>query len=384
MTTEIQTRMSKNEDSHEVKLYPILSPIAWVYKMVAWVRNRLFDWNILPSESFDVPVVSVGNITVGGTGKTPHTEYLVRLFSDASYRVAVLSRGYKRHTHGFRLVTMSSSSTEVGDEPLQIKRKFPTVMVAVDADRRRGIRRLMAQSPGLDVILLDDAYQHRYVTPAVSILLTNYRRMIYEDKMLPVGRLRESVAEKARANFVIVTKCPDDLKPIDYRLLSKHLDLYPYQNIYFTGLRYDRLEPVFPSDIEECVTVEQLHETQCDVLLVAGIASPALFVDYIHRYTDRAKLWSYGDHHEFSQREIRKMEEWLAATIDQGGRGVVIVTEKDAVRLLDNPKIPLLLKQHLYYLPLRVHFMLEQAQAFNAQVKDLVLRYRRSAIQGKK
>ncbi len=371
------------EEGRGVKLYSVLAPLAWLYKIAVWFRNRMFDWKILPSESFDVPIVSVGNITVGGTGKTPHTEYLVRLFSDASYRVAVLSRGYKRHTHGFRIVSMSSTAAEVGDEPLQIKRKFPTVTVAVDVNRRHGIRKLLSQVSGIDVVLLDDAYQHRYVTPAFSILLVNHERMIYEDKMLPVGRLREPESEKSRANIVIVTKCPDSLKPIDFRLISKHLNLYPYQSIYFSGLHYGRLSPVFASECKTILAIEELSALSDEILLVAGVASPDLFEQYIGKYAQNTLLWTYHDHHEFSSRELRKMNDWVAASLEKGESGVVIVTEKDAVRIIDNPNVPELLKQHLYYLPMKVRFMQDQGASFDMLVKELVEHYRRSVIQRK-
>ncbi len=376
--------MNNRQESSGIKYYPLLAPLAWLYGVIVWFRNRLFDWNILSSESFDVPVISVGNITVGGTGKTPHIEHLIRTFSDASYRVAVLSRGYKRHTRGFKLVTMTSTAAEVGDEPLQIKHKFSTVTVAVDANRRRGIRKLTEQTHGIDIVLLDDAYQHRYVTPSTSILLTSYERMIYADKLLPVGRLREPVVEKSRANIVIVTKCPETLKPIDYRLLAKHLNLYPYQSLYFTGLHYDELKAVFPTENPTRVTVEQLRDTPGETLLVAGIASPGLFAEYISRFTPHTRLWSFGDHHEFTSRELRKIEKWIATSVESGGRGHVIVTEKDAARLLDCPRVPSLLKSHLYYLPLRIHFMLEQETAFNNQIKESVVRFRRHVIQKKK
>ena len=376
--------MNNRQETSGIKLYPILVPFAWLYGIGVSIRNRLFDWNILPTESFDIPVISVGNISVGGTGKTPHIEHLIRTLSDASFRIAVLSRGYKRHTRGFRLVSMASTTTEVGDEPLQIKHKFPTVTVAVDANRRRGIRKLSERTPDIDIILLDDAYQHRFVTPALSILLTSYERMIYEDKLLPVGRLREPIEEKARANIVIVTKCPEALKPIDYRLLAKHLNLYPYQNLYFTGLRYDELKPIFPAENTEHITTEQLRNEPNDVLLVAGIASPELFAEYIGKYTPRTQLWKFGDHHEFSSKDLRKIEDWITASVEKGGRGYVIVTEKDAARLLNCPRVSSLLKQHLYYLPMHVHFMLEQEPVFNNQIKESVIRFQRRVIQKKK
>lgn len=343
----------------------------------------MFDWNILPSENFDVPVISVGNITVGGTGKTPQVEYLIKMLSASSYRVAVLSRGYKRNTRGFRLVTMSSTAAEVGDEALQIKRKFPTAVVAVDANRRRGIARLIKQMPDIDVVLLDDAYQHRFVTPAISILLTSYNRMIYEDKILPVGRLREPIGEKSRANIVIVTKCPEELKPIDFRLLSKHLNLYPYQSLYFTSLQYEQLAPVFPAEKPKPLTVEQLRESHGEVLIACGIATPEPFIEYLEQYASRTKVWRCADHHDFTARELKKIEEWIVASTEQGGDGYVIVTEKDASRLIDNLKVPAAVKQHLYYLPVHIHYMLDQEQAFNTQIKNMLTRFRRGVAQRK-
>ncbi len=366
------------------KLYPLLAPAAWLYGAIVWIRNRLFDWNLLPSKSFDIPVISVGNLTVGGTGKTPHIEYLIRMLTGTSYRVAVLSRGYKRHTHGFRLVTMTSTAADTGDEPLQIKRKFPTTIVAVDANRRRGISRLLQQSPDIDVILLDDAYQHRSVVPAISILLTGYNRMIYEDKLLPVGRLREPISEKSRANIVIVTKCPDSLKPIDYRLLSKYLNLYPYQSLYFSGLQYDELKPVFPNGNAKLISLEQLNEPQSNTLIICGIAYPQPFIEYIEQYVPQPEVWKYGDHHEFSAQELKKAEAWVNASYERGNKSHIIVTEKDAARLIDNPDVPKPLKEHLYYLPLRIHYMLEQQEAFDTQIKDMITRFRRRMVERKK
>lgn len=376
--------MSSQQSTTEIKFHPLLAPLAGLYGMVVWIRNRLFDWNILPAESFNIPIISVGNITVGGTGKTPHIEHLIHALSESSFKIAVLSRGYKRHTHGFRLVTMSSTAAEVGDEPLQIKHKFPTTTVAVDTNRRHGIHKLMEQVPDIDLVLLDDAYQHRYVTPSMSILLTSYERMIYDDKLLPVGRLREPVDEKSRANIVIVTKCPDSLKPIDYRLLAKHLNLYPYQSLYFTSLLYDELKAVFPTENSRRITVEQLHEKSDEILLVAGIASPQLFAEYIGKYASHTQLWTFGDHHEFTPRDLRKIEKWIADSDEKGEHGYVIVTEKDAARLLHSPHVSSLLKSRLYYLPMRIHFMLGQEAAFNQQIKESVIRFRRQMIQKKK
>ena len=228
-----------------------LLPLSWLYAGVVKLRNKLFDWGYLRSKSFPVPILCIGNLAVGGTGKTPHTEYLIRLLSDSGFRVATLSRGYKRRTQGFLLSSPERTAEELGDEPFQMSRKFPEVTVAVDANRCRGIAQLLQLSPTPEVILLDDAFQHRYVKAGLYILLTEYNRLWCDDAVLPAGRLREPCQGKDRAQIVIVTKCPDHLKPIDYKMVSKQLQLYPYQQIYFSRLRYGALTPLFPNSIQK-------------------------------------------------------------------------------------------------------------------------------------
>lgn len=223
-----------------------LYPLAWLYGLVAWIRNKCFDWGLLRSRSFHAPVIGVGNLAVGGTGKTPHTEYLIRLLQD-SYRVAVLSRGYKRKTKSFVLADANSTAATIGDEPYQMKQKYPETVVAVDGKRSRGIGRLLSlREPFVDVVLLDDAFQHRYVKPGLNILLTDYHRLFCDDTLLPAGRLRESMAGKDRAQIVVVTKCPADMKPIEYNIIAKRMALFPYQWLYFSTLRYGNLQPAFP------------------------------------------------------------------------------------------------------------------------------------------
>ena len=210
-----------------IKINESLLPLSFLYGIGVKFRNMLFDIGILKSRSFDVPVISVGNITVGGTGKTPHVEYLVQLLKD-EFQVAVLSRGYKRRSRGFVLADDESSMEDLGDEPYQIKSKFPNVKVAVDKDRCHGIMMLTDDDRGkndVDVVLLDDAFQHRYVKPGISILLVDYHRLIIYDKLLPAGRLREPLSGKNRADIVIVTKCPADLRPMEYRVITKAMNL---------------------------------------------------------------------------------------------------------------------------------------------------------------
>lgn len=240
-----------------------LLPLSWLYAGVVKLRNKLFDWGYLRSKSFPVPILCIGNLAVGGTGKTPHTEYLIRLLSDSGFRVATLSRGYKRRTQGFLLSSPERTAEELGDEPFQMSRKFPEVTVAVDANRCRGIAQLLQLSPTPEVILLDDAFQHRYVKAGLYILLTEYNRLWCDDAVLPAGRLREPCQGKDRAQIVIVTKCPDHLKPIDYKMVSKQLQLYPYQQIYFSRLRYGALTPLFLNSIQKG---EETYHTEGEVM----------------------------------------------------------------------------------------------------------------------
>ena len=223
-----------------------LLPLSWLYGLGVGFRNLLFEMGILKSRSFSTPVISVGNITVGGTGKTPHVEYLVRLLKDQA-KVAVLSRGYKRKTSGFVLADKDATVRSIGDEPFQMKTKFPNVTVAVDRKRTRGIDKLTSGDyvKDIDVILLDDAFQHRYVKPGINILLVDYHRLIIYDKLLPAGRLREPVVSKNRADIVIVTKCPKDLKPMEFRVITKAMSLYPYQQLFFSTHEFEALRPVF-------------------------------------------------------------------------------------------------------------------------------------------
>ena len=234
-----------------IRINEWLSPLSWLYAIGVETRNALFDMGILPSRSYDIPIINIGNITVGGTGKTPHVEYLVQLLS-RDYKVAVLSRGYKRRSKGYVLATPESRVEDIGDESWQMKHKFPNIYVAVDANRRRGIERLMHDDATRDVevILLDDAFQHRYVKPGMNILLVDYHRMITDDRLLPAGRLRENVSAKRRANMVIVSKCPHDITPMGFRVIQSALQLQPFQQLYFSTLRYSDLRQMAGSKAE--------------------------------------------------------------------------------------------------------------------------------------
>jgi len=353
------------------KINKWLYPFAWVYGLIMALRNKLFDWGFFSSETFPVPVISIGNITVGGTGKTPHTEYLIGLLSE-KYRVAVLSRGYKRKTRGFILANEQSNSSHIGDEPLQIHRKFPAVLVAVDANRRRGIRNLLSlpenQKP--DVILLDDAFQHRYVKPSLSILLTDCNRPFYDDFLLPAGRLREKPENHKRADLIICTKCPENFNSDDYKIQTDKINLQTHQQLFFSSYRYKNIKPVFPeSNPQEDDYLEHLSIENCKFLLIAGLADPSGIIEYVKKYNPDLEIIVYPDHHEFTQNDIRMMTNFINTNLDRNKR--IITSEKDAMRLINNPFVPNEIKSFFHYLPIEV-FIRFNEELFKQKIENHV------------
>lgn len=358
-----------------IKRHWSLAPATFIYKMVTGVRNKLFDWKILPSEEFDLPVISVGNLTVGGTGKTPHTEYLIRLLKDRS-KIALLSRGYKRKTKGFRLATPSSTSLEIGDEPYQIKTKFPEIHVAVDADRRHGIHQLCTEeaSNDVEVVILDDAFQHRYVRPSINIVLMDYNRPIYEDALMPTGMLREPASSLDRAHIVIVTKCPQDIRPIDFRVVAKNLELRPYQQLFFTTFKYGELRAFAAPNEQKPLSSLALHT---HILLVTGIASAEPLIARLRQHTQQITHMEYGDHHDFTRAELRDIKKTFDSIT--ASEKIIITTEKDAARLSAYP-IDESISNNLYVLPIEVEFLQNQQETFNNYITDYVSKNSRNRI----
>lgn len=350
----------------------LLYPIAIIYGIIIYIRNKMFDFGVLSTYEFDIPVISVGNITVGGTGKTPHIEYLVGLLH-GNFKIATLSRGYKRKTRGFLLANENSKCADIGDEPKQIKHKFSSIAVAVMADRVKGINTLCDKFPTLEVVLLDDAFQHRYVKPGLSILLLDYNRPVNEDHYLPYGRLRESMYQMKRANIVIVTKTPEDLKPIEKRIIYKNLKLFPYQNLYFTTIEYGKLTSVLSNE-KETIPISEGTKQFDSVLLVTGIANASLLKEYVSERTEKLVHLNYADHHKYTAKEIKKISEVYMKM--QGERKIVITTEKDAMRLIEN-KIEEKLAKRLYYLPMKIKFVHNDADEFNKQIIGYVKKNKR-------
>lgn len=313
----------------------LLFPFAILYQLITGFRNFLFDKNIIKSHQFELPVICVGNLNVGGTGKTPQIEYLIRLLSD-KYKVATLSRGYKRLSKGFVLANKNETAQTLGDEPYQFFSKFKNIQVAVDADRKNGIQNLLNSDNKPEIILLDDAYQHRKVKAGFYVLLTSFNDLYVNDYLLPTGNLRESRSAADRANVIIVTKCPKNLSENEQLLIRKKLNIKPNQNLFFSLIDYD--EFVFSENKK--INLETINSQE--KLIIAGIANPKPFFEYLKRNNDATIL--FADHHDFSENDIQNIK-------NQAQNKLIITTEKDFVRLkihsLDN----------LYYLPIKSSFI---------------------------
>ena len=352
----------------------LLLPFSLVYGTVVFIRNKLFDAGFLSSEKFPFPVISIGNITAGGTGKTPHVEYLVSILKD-EFRVAVLSRGYKRKSTGFTVADINSKVSEVGDEPLQIKRKFPEAEVAVSSGRVKGIRKLLNYNNKIQAVILDDAFQHRWVNPGVSILLVDYNRPVYRDRLLPAGYLRESVSSKERASIVIVTKCPPGIKPIERRIIRKDLNLFPWQSLYFTSFSYGDTLPVF-SEARGFPRKGSIPETT--LLMVTGIATPSVFRNYLRGISEKIIQLSFPDHHNYTRRDIKRIEKaWRSI---EGNNKILVTTEKDAVRFSELAGIDPEIKKNMYYIPLKITFVEKNSSTFNKQILDYVRKNKKHHI----
>lgn len=336
-----------------------LAPAAFIYGIGITVRHKLFDWGILRSRQYDIPIICVGNITVGGTGKTPVTEMLIRRLSE-SFRIAVLSRGYKRKTKGYLEVEPGMSFLKTGDEPKQIKRRFPDVVVAVCEKRTEGIDRIRAQHPEVDLIIMDDGFQHRYVEPWVNIVLMDYTRPVYQDHLLPWGTLRDRVSQLERAHYILVTKCSPDINPLDRRIVRKSLKMYPYQNLYFCYTAKGQPAAMFPDAAARTLA------PGAKVIAMSGIGNPAAFEECLGGRFDVVATLEYPDHHPYRSRDLKDMEQALR---DFPG-SVIVTTEKDAVKLMNSKKIPAAIREKMFYQPIKVSFVEDTEFDFISKLKN--------------
>ncbi len=348
-----------------------LWPFSVIYGIVVGIRNWCFDKGILRSKSYEMPIISVGNLAVGGTGKTPHTEYLIRLLKD-KYQIATLSRGYGRKSSGFVLADEKSTAKIIGDEPFQMWQKFRNIKVAVCESRCNGVEKLMSQFADLQVVLLDDAYQHRYIKSGLSVVLTDYNRPLATDNLLPMGRLREPKKNINRADVVIVTKCPADLSDAEMSKIAQSLHLGDKQELFFSTLQYENLHPLF---VKNAAALENTDLRNKTVLLLTGIAHPELITNYLSNYAKEVVPMTYSDHHSFSDADFLKIEERFCAI--PSDEKIIVTTEKDAARLR-NFCFAQHVMENVYTLGIKVEFLQQKEEIFNKKILDYVEKNRRS------
>lgn len=345
----------------------LLRPLSFIYGVIISLRNYLFDHGLVKSISFPFPVICVGNITVGGTGKTPHVEYIAGFLSK-SVSTAVVSRGYMRSGKGFRIVKPSDSADLTGDEPLQIASSLPDVIVAVDSDRANGIRKVVEINPGINAVILDDGFQHRSVKAGLNILLTDYGRLMSRDHLLPRGRLREDISGAARANVIVVTKTPAEITPEEINDLRTEISPLSHQSFFLTTLEYGELKPVFCNEKNKEVSPGNIT-SKTAVLLVTGIANPAPLINYLSATTGNIKHLAFGDHHKFSLRDIKNILE-AYTSIKQEDK-LIVTTEKDAVRLKEFTNIAVPFENEFYFVPIKIKFI-ENEDKFIKIITDYV------------
>jgi tetraacyldisaccharide 4'-kinase len=336
----------------------LLLPFAFLYDLVTRVRNYMYDTGWKPSASFDLPVISVGNLSAGGTGKTPMIEYLVNVLS-TNYQVCTLSRGYGRKTKGFRIAGPADDASTIGDEPLQLYRKFgQTLTVAVGEERALAIPTLLDQFPDTSIILLDDAFQHRKVRPGFSILLTDYSRMFYDDYLLPAGRLREHPKGADRADVVVVTKCPASLDHAQMNSIHQRISRYTRKPVYFSTIRYGAPLPMFQRE----------HPLHTRIVLVSGIAQHTALEDYVKEKFTLVHHVVFRDHHAYTKQDVERLRDYLRSL---AGPATLLTTEKDRVKLEREEWRELLAELSVYYLPIQVEF-LQNGKEFDNHVREFV------------
>ena len=346
----------------------ILLPVSMCYGLAMQVRNWLFNLNILPSKTFDTPVISVGNLTFGGTGKTPHIEYLIRLLIPGQL-IATLSRGYGRKSKGFILATKLSNVQDIGDEPLQFLTKFEKIKVAVDEKRSRGIRHLLEKHSDLNAILLDDAFQHRYVKPGLSILLTDYHRLYSEDFILPSGTLREFRTGANRADIIVVTKTPKIFSPITRRRIIEELKPKKGQRVYFSYIKYIDPVPVF--DSENLTFPAKIT----NILLFTGIANDYPLREYLERMCSELIVMKFADHHPYSIKDIDAVRRKFDDLPTQ--KKVIVTTEKDVMRLKTDELSAYLKNLPLFCVPMEIDFHGTDKEKFDTEIKNYVKKNQR-------
>lgn len=338
----------------------VLLPFSLVYGAVVWLRNWLFDKNIFKSSAFNFPIICVGNLATGGTGKTPMVEYLVRFLKN-DFKTATLSRGYKRKTEGFAIANEFTTALEIGDEPMQIHRKFPEITVAVGEERLVAIPQLLHDRPETQVIILDDALQHRSVRAGINILLTEYKNLYTRDLMLPAGDLRDIRQSSKRANIIIVTKCIPELTEQEKQLITREIGPSVNQAIFFTTLVYGSPYHLFTGD-------KTSIKAGMDPLLICGIANPRPLKAFLNKKVNSYDMLRFSDHHIFNSEDLAEIKKQFAKNRSQ--HKIILTTEKDAVRL---QKFETELKDFpIFVIPVEHAFMFGEAERFNSGIREYI------------
>lgn len=342
-----------------------LLPIALLYGIITLFRNRLYDWKVLKENSFNIHTICIGNLAVGGSGKTPMGEYLIRLILKVDSRIAILSRGYKRKTSGFVLATDTSSAEDIGDEPLLYKKKH-NVIVAVDNNRVNGINQLLKlEKKAPKIVLLDDAFQHRSLKTGLNIVLSDFQNIYLKDYVMPYGRLREFKSEINRADIIIITKTPDKTSSLEIRAILKDIKQKPYQRVFFSYLKYGELMSISNQN-EKIDTLNDLFRFR--IILFTGIANAKVMVNYLKEYAAEVTHLSFNDHHDYSLQDIDFIENCYNSL--EGGNKILVTTEKDLMRLKNNLIWPTAKNMNIFILPVEVTFK-EKEEEFN----ELILNY---------
>lgn len=338
-----------------------------LYGIATTIRNLLFDWKILKSTSVDIHTICVGNLAVGGTGKTPHVEHLIKLLKN-EYKIATLSRGYKRKSTGFILADERCTADDIGDEPLQYKTKNPDLIVAVDANRVNGVNQLLKLNPAPNVVILDDAFQHRYLKCEMNIVVSEYNKIYLHDWMLPSGNLRERRVGIQRADIIIISKTPEKTTPVEIRNMIKDIKPLAHQKLFFTWLKYGELYGFQNSNN----TIDTLNELfRYRIVLMTGIGNPEPMLTYLKEYAADVKHIQYPDHHNFTIENLHEVRTVLDEF--QGGNKIIVTTEKDAMRLKGEDLLDIANNLPLYVLPIEVDFK-DKTQEFN----EIIINYVRT------
>ncbi|MBQ6769519.1 MAG: tetraacyldisaccharide 4'-kinase [Bacteroidales bacterium] len=339
----------------------LLLPIAFLYHIVLTIRHKLYDWRILKSTGFEKPVICVGNLNLGGTGKTPHTEYLINMLK-GNYRVATLSRGYGRKTKGFQMADSQSTYESIGDEPLQYSKKFQGIMVAVDEDRVNGTRELLYSPNNADVVLLDDAFQHLRIKAGLNILLTEYQHLYCDDFLFPAGTLRDVKSAARRAHIIVVSKSPQALSEDEKQMIIKELKPTKEQKVFFSTLEYADFAPLNASAGSlDAKTAES-------ALLFCGIANPKPLIDKLKQQFKQVEAITFGDHHAYAEADIHRILDRFENL--GNAKKIIVTTEKDAARLANSPYLCQFETAPLYDLPVGVRF--HEEEKFNEEILKYV------------